>query len=405
MLNRTGANVALLDCLSPMWSDVAWNKTRHGQGHFPKTKIPKPQVLQGVPRQFSRYGLPFNAVKESLRSIYPVPDLVLLTCSMTYWYPGVLSMASLVKEIWPDMPVALGGVYATLCSRHARDLNAFDLVVQGPLEDPCNWERVWELLSAPAPSIPSDREEDFEQKEFFPAEFSVILGSRGCPFSCDYCASSCLYPRFKQRSFRKIWQEVSTQLENNISDFVFYDDALLLYPENWLLPLLERFSGMQNTIRLHAPNALHVRYLTPDICKMFFEAGLKTIRLGLESADFENRPDSKLTREEWDYGLRNLFDAGFCPEQIGAYILFGLPEQDPDNIANAIQFAHDCGVRPHLAYYSPIPGSKLFPKAVENSPYPIAEEPLFQNRAIWPCYPGGFSWEEHAKWQGLLKKA
>lgn len=397
--------MALLDCLSPMWSDVAWNKTRHGRGHFPKTGIPKPLALQDIPRQYSRYGLPLDAVKQSLIRMYPVPDLVLLTCTMTYWYPGALSMASLVKKIWPGMQVVLGGIYATLCFEHARQQGVFDLVVQGPLEDPHNWERLWGLLGTSAPRIPDGMQEDFEQKEFFPAEFSVVLGSRGCPFSCDYCASKCLYPGFRQRGLERVWQEVASQLDNNICDFVFYDDALLLNPENWLVPLLERLSRLRGPIRLHTPNALHVRYLTPDMCKLLYDAGLRTVRLGLESADFGDRPDSKLTREEWDYGLKNLFRAGFKSEQLGAYILFGLPGQDTESIATAISFARECGVRPHLAYYSPIPGSKLFSKAVEESPYPIDREPLFQNRAVWPCYPGGFSWEEHAKWQALLKKA
>ena len=403
-LNRAGANVGLLDCLSPMWSDIPWPKIqKFGQGHFPKTPVPKPQTLEDIPRQFSRYGLPFDAVKRSLIQMHTAPDLVVLTCTMTYWYPGALSMAHLIREIWPRTPVVLGGIYATLCPDHARNTEVFDLVVQGRLEDKENWNRIWKLLDSTPPPLPENSGEDFEQHHFYPPDFSVILGSRGCPFSCDYCASSCLYPGFKQRDSDQIWKEVSVQLERGVYNFVFYDDALLVNPEQWLIPVLHKLAQTGSTIRLHTPNALHVRYLTPKMCKLLYAAGLTTIRLGLESADFENRPDSKLTKQEWDQGLENLFAAGFQPEQIGAYILFGLPGQDPGNIVRAVNFVHKYGIRPHLAYYSPIPGSELFPLAMENTPYPIDEEPLFQNRAIWPCYPGGFSWEEHKKWQSLLK--
>ncbi len=386
-----------------MWSDVSWpKKQKYGQGHFPKTPIPKPRVLQDIPRQFSRYGLPYTAVRNSLLHMHPVPDLVLVTCSMTYWYLGALSMAHLIREIWPQVPLVLGGIYATLCTEHARNFEVFDLGVQGQLENKNNWKQIWQMLGSSPLSLPDKSGEDFEQHKFYPPDFSIILGSRGCPFSCAYCASSCLYPGFKQRNWENIWQEISPQLDRGVANFVFYDDALLLNPHYWLIPLLHRFSRIQRKICLHTPNALHVRYLSPQLCKLFYQAGLSTVRLGLESADFENRPDSKLTKQEWEYGLKNLFAAGFKSEQIGAYILFGLPNQDPNHILRAIDFVHKWNIRPHLAYYSPIPGSELFPQARESSPYPLKEEPLFQNRAIWPCYPGGFSWEEHKKWQNRL---
>ena len=36
----------------------------------------------------------------------------------------------MVREIWPDVPVALGGIYPTLCPEHAAGLGA-DLVLPG----------------------------------------------------------------------------------------------------------------------------------------------------------------------------------------------------------------------------------------------------------------------------------
>ena len=48
------------------------------------------------------------------------PDAVLVGCNMTYWYPGAVEAARVVGERWPGVPVVLGGIYATLCTDHAR---------------------------------------------------------------------------------------------------------------------------------------------------------------------------------------------------------------------------------------------------------------------------------------------
>ena len=50
----------------------------------------------------------------------PRPDVVLVTSTMTYWYPGVQAAVDLVRRRFGRVPVILGGIYATLCPGHAR---------------------------------------------------------------------------------------------------------------------------------------------------------------------------------------------------------------------------------------------------------------------------------------------
>jgi len=51
------------------------------------------------------------------------------------------------------------------------------------------------------------------------------------------------------------------------------------------------------------------------------------------------------------------------------------------------------GIRPILAYYSPIPHTRLWARAVAASPYDLEADPVFCNNAIFPCRPEIFSWE------------
>ncbi len=401
MLRSAGARVALMDCMDRTWSDASWPKARPtGQGHYPKTPLPSPQVLASVPRRFGRYGLDPEAVREALCRLSPRPDLVLVTTIMTYWYPGAAEAVQMARDIWPNIPIVLGGIYATLCPEHAAGLGA-DLVLGGRMEDPAVWGRLWRLAGLEAPPLPGSAGLDMALDLYGDPGFSVIMGSRGCPFNCTYCASRSLYPGFRQARVEDLLASVQREYARGVRDFAFYDDALLVSPENWLWPLLDWFEGRQ--ARLHTPNAMHVRYLTPEVCARLRRAGFRTIRLGLETEDFEHRRDVKLSRDEWGAGIAALREAGFGESEVGAYILFGLPDQEPSEVERTISLARAWGVRPELAHYTPIPSSSLFERACEVSPWPLRSEPLCQNNSIWPCVDGGYSRERALYWRGLLK--
>ncbi len=72
-------------------------------------------------------------------------------------------------------------------------------------------------------------------------------------------------------------------------------------------------------------------------------------------------------------------------DDIGVYILCGLPGQPAGEVVESIRFVQSCGARAIIAEYSPIPGTALWDDAVASSPCPIAQEPLFQNNLLLPC--------------------
>ncbi|GAB6888677.1 B12-binding domain-containing radical SAM protein [Desulfothermus okinawensis JCM 13304] len=399
MLESAGCDVALLDCMYPMWKDVKWPKqSKYGTGPYPRTEIPKPSELLHVPRKFARYGLDFNAVYGALKNLSP-PDFVMVSCVMTYWYPGLMAIIELIRKLFKSTKIIAGGIYPSLCTNHAEKYLDADLIIRGPMETEDNWKLVTKFIG-----ISGEKANFRLSSKLYPNPgFSIILGSRGCPFSCEYCASKRLYSSFKQRPLQDIYGEFLFDYNRGIRDFVFYDDALLFKPENWFLPFLEKVIKNNHRVRFHTPNGLHIRYLEKDICILMKKAGFKTIRLGLETGNFKTRLDKKLTKEQWDIGVENLLEAGFDKKDIGVYILFGLPGERDGEVVSTIAFAKSYGFRPHLAYYTPIPGSKLFEKAKSHSPYPIDEDPIFQNNAIWPCYPGGFSWEKRAYFREVMR--
>jgi len=403
MFARSGARTALLDTMDRTWLDQPWPVTRdNGTGPYPRTCLPNPGILGGVPRRFSRYGLPRETVAQTLARLQPPPDLILITSNMTYWYPGVISLVQLLRRTYPGIPLCLGGIYATLCPDHAGSLDV-DLVVSGPLENADNWEAVWNLLGTGAPPLPEDSGLRLDTSNYQEQGFSVVLGSRGCPFRCGYCAGHKLYSGFRQADPEKVFKHIQEEYMRGIRNFAFYDDALLFRAESMIVPLLEKIISMDLKLRLHTPNALHVRYLNFELCLLLKRAGLHTVRLGFETSQFDCRPDSKLRRVEWEEGVRNLLRAGFDPRGIAAYVLFGLPGQKVRELRQSIKDVLSWGIRPELTYYSPIPGTSLFEQARRSAWLPL-DDPLAHNNSIWPCVHGGFSWKERQRWIRMTSK-
>ncbi len=83
-------NVSYIDCLDRFheYGTKTDPYARHGRGPYLKGRITKPAGLEHIPRNYSRYGIKPEWFHASLESV-PVPDLVLVTSLMTYWYPGV----------------------------------------------------------------------------------------------------------------------------------------------------------------------------------------------------------------------------------------------------------------------------------------------------------------------------
>ena len=394
VLQRLEVHVDLLDCLnrrSPLLkglpSPQRHRLNRYDCGHLYREEIPHPEILKDIPRRFKRYGVPLERVEQWLRAQRP-PDIVFVACMATYWYTGAQRMVKLCKEIWPSVPVVLGGVYPLLCPEHACANSGADQVVTEP-----GWESVLhtaaDALGNPgSDNIRSAAAEPIEPAfDLLPDRRSIpILTRTGCPFRCTYCAAEHLAP--KSVPFPPEW--VIGQIQEGISnegltDIAFFDDALLFDPDRYAKPFFEQVIRANLPVRLHTPNALHARYIDCETADLMRRAGVCTVRLGLESDDtqFQIASGGKITNDEFVTAMENLKQAGFTPEKIGTYILAGLPGQNLESLRRTATFVHRLGSQIRLAMYSPTPRTALF-GAREDFRFDPAADPLLQNDSLTP---------------------
>ena len=401
ILKSHGYQVTYLDCLDRFHPKMSQTNpyNRYGRGPYLKIPLQKPQGLEDIPRNFSRYGIRKQWFKDDLLSLQP-PDLILMTSMMTYWYPGVQETINVTKEIFPDVPILLGGIYASLCQDHAVINSGSDCVIPGSGEE--------QILKMAGNYTNFSGTNDIEPGDLdtypYPAfelqntiGYIPLLTSRGCPFTCKYCASHFLHPKRITRNPEYVVEEIKYWHEKyGVIDFVFYDDALLVDAENHVTPMLERIINERQKIRFHTPNAVHIGGITKKVARLMFQAGFKTLRLGLETTLFEKRQelDQKLTEEEFKKAVSCLLEAGFNRDMLGAYLMVGLPGQEMKSIEASIQTVKQSGVTPVLAFYSPIPHTAMWSQAVNSSRYHLESDPVFTNNAVLPCQHEDFSWEK-----------
>jgi radical SAM superfamily enzyme YgiQ (UPF0313 family) len=402
-------DISFIDCMDKsnleMQKYISTSKAvtrKYGTGKYFREEIEKPSSVKHIPRKYSRYGIKPDIYRNELKKLKR-PSAILVTSLMTYWYPGVIEAIEIAKEIHPGVPVILGGIYARLCTDHAREFSGADYVAKEITMD--NLSGLSDILArfdisvetrpAKIPagkhalSLPGDN-------TFYPAfdiykhlDYVTIQTSTGCPYRCKYCASRFLYPLFKRRDPDEVVSEIiHWNTKYNVTDFAFYDDALLVDSDRHIVPILEKLRSNNIKVRFHTPNALHVKEITPAIARLLFSSGFTTIRLGLETSDMDmhRELDKKIALGDFETAVKNLREAGFTKKDIGAYILMGLPGQSVESVTETVIFADKAGAMPYLAEYSPLPETPMWDASVASARFDLKSDPIFHNNCLLSCW-------------------
>lgn len=391
--------VDLLDPFSPFLPKLPKRKD-YGTGHLYKEPVPKPCFFKDVPRKFYRYGIPLKMLDLILSEIKF--KAVMISCTMTYWYPGVFVLIDYFSKKAPNVPLYVGGIYVKLCEDHIKEfLENYKLEnVYLVKEEADAFLNKITLTYKPSSSPYPYDYPIFDLQTKIP--YVVLMTSYGCPFNCPYCASKKLFPTYKERSPEEVWREIIYWYKNfGVRDFAFYDDALLFNFEKKLKPVLEKIIEKKIEINFHTPNAIHARFVTKEVAKLLKLSGFKTIRIGLER--IENRFDNKLTLEEFLEAISYLKEAGFSERDLGAYILYGVPYENFEEVKKALIFLEKIKVPPYLAEFSPIPGTPFFEQAKLSSRYDLEADPMFHNKTVFPALKSP-DWEKIKEIKDLARK-
>ena len=134
------------------------------------------------------------------------PDRVLITSLFTYWSKYVHEAAKFYHEVYPDARIEIGGIYASLMSKHCKKLSPFVRVYRGLYR-----RGAAEKVVPDYSLLPEE------------LDYQIIHASRGCPRRCTFCGTWKIEPKFTYID------SVAPLIKKR--KLVFYDNNLLANPK------------------------------------------------------------------------------------------------------------------------------------------------------------------------------
>ena len=381
-LSSFDARLSFIDCTD------SFEIKRYGTGRFRSEAVKKEALLKDIPRVYKRYGISVEEFKERINGAMPV-DLVFMTSGMSYWYPGVQKATEIVRDILGDVPIILGGIYATLYHEHASRSSGADFIYHGSLNESINFavNTFGFRLKRKRDRIPYYKLDLYQTYPFTP-----VLTSTGCPFQCSYCASKLLADAYRRRPPDEVVEEVGDLLAKGVRDFAFYDDALLVDSEHHIKPILRAIGLHCPGARFHTPNGLHARFVDQELAWLMKNSHFRSIRLGLETVDSSRQKTTgdKVSIHETERAVAYLKKEGFSKQEIGVYLMYGLPGQELEEVKDGISFLKTLGVSIYLTEFSPIRGTQSWNELVLKGVIHDSLDPLLTNNTVFSYLHSGY---------------
>jgi radical SAM superfamily enzyme YgiQ (UPF0313 family) len=235
-----------------------------------------------------------------------------------------------------------------------------------------------------------------------------IITSRGCPYSCRFCASGVgggPTRTVRYRSPDNVAEEVALLVrDHGIRELQILDDNFTL-KRSHAVGVCEALLSRDLRLALSLPNGVRLDKLDADLVRLLERTGCYSLTVGVDSGSQRvlDSMDRRVTLEEMEAGVR-LIKENSNIRVTGNFIL-GLPGETLEDIGKTITYAKRIGLgRAYFAVYLPLPGSPLFDelraagvleglrydqltpaaRAIPFTPDGVSEQQL--RRALWRAY-------------------
>ncbi|MBF0559564.1 MAG: radical SAM protein, partial [Nitrospirae bacterium] len=284
------------------------------------------------------------------------------------------------------------GIYATLYHEHAVHAGGADFVFRGPLSESLNialytfgFRLMRKKDAVPYYKLPFC--------SHYP--FAALRTSEGCPFRCPYCASELLSDaKYARSSAADVMNEIAELYSRGVRDYALYDDAFLHDADNHAKPILKSIAHFGLPVRFHTPNGLHARFVDDEVARLM--SNFKTVRLSLETTDRQRQRNTgdKVTNSDLADAVELFKQNGFKKDELGVYLMYGLPGQELPEVIESVNFLKSLDVRIYLAEFSPVKGTRSWNDLVQNGIIEDAIDPLLTNNTVFSFFYSGYDSRE-----------
>ena len=407
-------------------------------------------------------GVPDNTETIISRVKEHAPDLIGFTAT-TFEYNTANKIAGDLKKAFPEVPVILGGIHATIKPDDLESSN-FDGFCIGEGENALT-ELVNNMISgkdytrtgsfrfktadriAHNPMLPVV--ENLDDLPFYDMEIMdtktllqkrnnwLNIGfSRGCPYNCSFCINSLLKKitcpdgnlnnYLRKNSVDRAIQELEDIIRKYgkyITVFNFDDDLLMLY-KDWMIEFTGKYEERihQKYGITYAINA-RVETMDADVVSAMAQSGCREIRIGFETGSYDLRKKI-LNKAITDEQLINAFS--LCDRygiKTNAFAMIGIPGETPETISTTFRLLSK--LKPYLirlTFLHPIiyteiydycerhnlfKSNSLMTDQFTESPLKLehlSDEELLRYRLLFPWYLNTYLPVEAARYTQLIQQ-
>jgi hypothetical protein len=297
---------------------------------------------EGILKSLKYYGMPYDTIREKVRAVNPTE--IWMSTSLTYFWETAKDIGTICKDLFPKVPLLVGGIHASLFPDHCQTHIPCDYVHKGPMDDLAN-------------QMP-----DYSLDTQLKSVRTIQLGD-GCNVSppCSFCAVTSMSPKFIPLDAQMAFNYI--QKENKIgANFFQIWSSQLLVPQSRIIKLLDMIIKSGIKIGLVASEGIQPNLFTQDISNKMLKSGFIAVSIPMESIDPHQVKNFRKPSDFSDYeeAVLNAQRSGF--KMIKSFVMCGIPGQTYDEMIHSII---DCWARdtyPAVHQYTPIPGSEDWSK-------------------------------------------
>ncbi|MBU7017685.1 MAG: cobalamin B12-binding domain-containing protein [Theionarchaea archaeon] len=324
------------------------------------------------------------------------PD-ILGTGAMTPMFSGAVKLVTMAKEIDPQIKTVVGGSHVTFTYEDTlRQIPEIDIVVRGEgeetivdlvkcLETRSDLKNVKgiayrnngnitvtenrppvDVNSLPLPAyhlLPMEKYH-FE----FLEEFSTMLTSRGCPFSCTFCSEWGFWGRpWRARNPESVGEELEIVTRKYKRKSVWFGDDCFNANYNHIKGICEQIEERDLDVQWFYQGRADFLIEYRDLLPLMQKTGNVMTQIGVEASTNEGLTslNKKVSVEQMKEAVHLMKKYDIVSQGL---IIIGTPEDTKESILHKIAYMKSLKVDfPIFTMFTPFPGSIVYEKAKEEN--------------------------------------
>lgn len=208
----------------------------------------------------------------------------------------------------------------------------------------------------------------------FDSPFSIMLTSRGCPYTCIYCLKAMSAGKYLTQSPERVLAEIEHLIKNFKIKSIYFQDWEFCV-DNYRVEKICQLILDKNLKFNWGCNARADDLVrSPDLLKLMKQAGCQRINLGLESASDKvlTKINKKMSVDQLQQAVDLLTVNNL---QAGYYVLLNCPGETHTSLRETIDFILKNNLKvKNFNLPIPYPGTQLFKNLNKNITWPEIEK-------------------------------